>query len=301
MTAASQIQRVGFIGLGIMGRPMALNLVKAGFKVIGYSRTPATREKFAAMGGEIAGSIADATRSADMVITMLPDTPDVQEVAMGPRGVFESAPRDLLYCDMSTISPVAAREVASQGRQRHIRVLDAPVSGGEAGAVEATLSIMVGGNVDDLELAKPVLDAMGRTVVHVGSSGAGQTVKAANQLIVAGTIDLVAEAIVLLEASDGVDVERGLEVMAGGLAGSRILERKARTMLARDFKPGFRVDLHHKDLGIVLATAREANVVVPLTAVVAQMMAALRANGEGSLDHTALLKVVERLSGRSAT
>jgi 2-hydroxy-3-oxopropionate reductase len=144
-----------------------------------------------------------------------------------------------------------------------------------------------------------VFDAIGRTVIHVGSNGAGQTVKAANQLIVAGTIDLVAEAIVLLEASHGVDVERALEVMAGGLAGSRILERKARTMLARDFKPGFRVDLHHKDLGIVLATARDANVVVPLTAVVAQMMAALRANGEGSLDHTALLKVVERLSGRS--
>jgi 2-hydroxy-3-oxopropionate reductase len=142
---------------------------------------------------------------------------------------------------------------------------------------------------------------MGTTVIHVGSNGAGQTVKAANQLIVAGTIDLVAEAIVLLQASDGVDVERAIEVMSGGLAGSRILERKARTMLAGDFKPGFRVDLHHKDLGIVLSTARDANVVLPLTAVVSQLMAALRANGEGSLDHTALLKVVERLSGRSSS
>ncbi len=300
-TPGSKIQRVGFIGLGIMGRPMASNLIKAGFMVIGYSRTTATREKFAAVGGEIAASVADATRNADMVITMLPDTPDVQEVALGAGGVFESAAAGLIYCDMSTISPGAAREVASTGRQHHIRVLDAPVSGGEAGAVDGSLSIMVGGSAADVELVKPVLDAMGRTVIHVGSNGAGQTVKAANQLIVAGTIDLVAEAIVLLEASDGVAVERALEVMAGGLAGSRILERKARTMLARDFKPGFRVDLHHKDLGIVLSTARDANVVVPLAAVVAQMMAALRANGEGSLDHTALLKVVERLSGRSAT
>ena len=280
---------------------MASNLLKAGFDVIGYSRTAATREEFAASGGQAAGSVADATRHADMVITMLPDTPDVEEVALGRKGVFESAAPGLLYCDMSTISPVASRKLALKGRQRHVRVLDAPVSGGEAGAKDAALSIMVGGSAADFEFAKPVFDAMGKTVIHVGSDGAGQTVKAANQLIVAGTIELVAEAIVLLQALDGVDVDRAIEVMSGGLAGSRILERKARTMLAGDFKPGFRVDLHHKDLGIVLATAREANVVLSLTAVVAQMMAALRANGEGSLDHTALLKVVERLSGRSSS
>jgi 2-hydroxy-3-oxopropionate reductase len=294
-----KIERIGFIGLGIMGRPMAFNLIKAGFKVTGYSRTSATRDEFAASGGEASGSVADATHHADMVITMLPDTPDVREVALGPEGVFESAAAGLLYCDMSTISPGASRELALHGRQRDVRVLDAPVSGGEVGAKEAALSIMVGGSAGDFERAKPVFDAMGKTVIHVGSSGAGQTVKAANQLIVAGTIDLVAEAIVLLKASDGVDVERAIEVMSGGLAGSRILERKARSMLAGDFKPGFRVDLHHKDLGIVLSTARDANVVLPVTAVVSQLMASLRANGEGSLDHTALLKVVERLSGRS--
>jgi 2-hydroxy-3-oxopropionate reductase len=295
------INRIGFIGLGIMGHPMATNLVGAGFDVVGYSRTSATRERFAESGGEVAGSVEEATRGSGMVITMLPDTPDVQEVALGAGGVFESAAPGLIYCDMSTISPVTAREIGLKGRERQVRVLDAPVSGGEAGAREASLSIMVGGSTGDFELAKPVLVAMGKTVIHVGSNGSGQTVKAANQLIVAGTIDLVAEAIVLLEASDGVDVERAIEVMSGGLAGSRILERKARGMLARDFKPGFRVDLHHKDLGIVLSTARDAGVVIPLTAVVAQMMAALRANGEGSLDHTALLKVVERLSGRSST
>jgi 2-hydroxy-3-oxopropionate reductase len=280
---------------------MATNLLKAGFKVAGYSRTSATRDRFAASGGEAAGSVAEATRDADMVITMLPDTPDVEEVAFGPGGVFESASQGLIFCDMSTISPVAAREIGFKGRQRQVGVLDAPVSGGEAGARDATLSIMVGGDAGDFELAKQVFDAIGKTAIRVGSNGAGQTVKAANQLIVAGTIDLVAEAIVLLEASAGVDVQRAIEVMSGGLAGSRILERKAPAMLARDFKPGFRVDLHHKDLGIVLSTARDANVVVPLTAVVAQMMAALRANGDGGLDHTALLKVVERLSGRSSS
>jgi 2-hydroxy-3-oxopropionate reductase len=295
------IQRIGFIGLGIMGYPMATNLLKAGFKVAGYSRTSATRDRFAASGGEAAGSVAEATRDADIVITMLPDTPDVEEVAFGPGGVFESASQGLIFCDMSTISPVAAREIGFKGRQRQVGVLDAPVSGGEAGARDATLSIMVGGDAGDFELAKQVFDAIGKTAIRVGSNGAGQTVKAANQLIVAGTIDLVAEAIVLLEASAGVDVQRAIEVMSGGLAGSRILERKAPAMLARDFKPGFRVDLHHKDLGIVLSTARDANVVVPLTAVVAQMMAALRANGDGGLDHTALLKVVERLSGRSSS
>jgi 2-hydroxy-3-oxopropionate reductase len=299
MTRSSKVETVGFIGLGIMGRPMADNLIKAGFTVIGYSRTLATRDQFVAGGGEAAGSVADATRPADMVITMLPDTPDVQEVALGPGGVFENAPAGVVYCDMSTISPVATRELALMGRQRDVRVLDAPVSGGEVGAREATLSIMVGGSADDFEFAKPVLDAMGKTVIRVGSNGAGQTVKAANQLIVAGTIDLVAEAIVFLRASGGVDLERAIEVISGGLAGSRILERKAPSMLAGNFKPGFRVDLHHKDLGIVLSTARDANVVLPITAVVAQLMAALRANGEGSLDHTALLKVVERLSGRS--
>jgi 2-hydroxy-3-oxopropionate reductase len=295
-----KIVRIGFVGLGIMGYPMATNLLKGGFKVAGYSRTSATRDRFAASGGEIAGSVAEATRNADMVITMLPDTADVQEVAMGPGGVFENAAPGLVYCDMSTISPVAAREIGVRARRRQVRALDAPVSGGEAGARDASLSIMVGGDPADFELVKPVLDAMGKTVIRVGSNGAGQSVKAANQLIVAGTIDLVAEAIVLLEALDGVDVQRAIEVMAGGLAGSRILERKAPGMLARDFKPGFRVDLHHKDLGIVLSTARDANVVLPLTAVVSQLMVALRANGDGSLDHTALLKVVERLSGRSS-
>jgi len=293
------IRRIGFIGLGVMGLPMASNLARAGFDVVGYSRTAATRERFASAGGAICASVSEASRGAEALITMLPDGPDVLEVALGKGGVFENAKPGLIYIDMSTISPGTAKDLADEGKRRQIRVLDAPVSGGEAGAREAALSIMVGGSVDDFEACMPVFNAVGKTVIHVGSNGAGQTVKAANQLIVAGTIELVAEAIVLLEACGNVDIERAIEVMSGGLAGNRTLERKTSSMLARDFKPGFRVDLHHKDLGIVLTTARTAGAVLPLTAVVSQLMAALRANGQGSQDHTALFTLVERLSGRS--
>src|SRR5674476_1279848 len=187
--------------------------------------------------------------------------------------------------------------VAAAGAKRQFRVVDAPVSGGQFGAVEATLSIMVGGSEADVALALPILEAVGKTVVHVGPSGAGQTVKAANQLIVAGTIELVAEAIVLLEAY-GVDTEAAVKVLAGGLAGNAILQRKAAGMLARDFTPGFRIDLHHKDMGIVTAAARDAGVVIPLGALTAQLVASQRAQGHGSLDHSSLLMLVEQLSGR---
>jgi 2-hydroxy-3-oxopropionate reductase len=188
--------------------------------------------------------------------------------------------------------------VAEAGAARGVRVVDAPVSGGDQGAVEGTLSIMVGGDDADVEAARPLLEVMGSTVVHVGPAGAGQTVKAANQLIVAGTIELVAEAIVFLEAF-GVATDQAVKVLAGGLAGNRILDRKAQAMLERQFQAGFRVDLHHKDLGIVADSAREAGVVAPLGTMVGQLMAAARLQGDGGLDHTALLRVVERLSGRA--
>jgi 2-hydroxy-3-oxopropionate reductase len=198
---------------------------------------------------------------------------------------------------MSSIRPDVSASVAAAARKRGLRALDAPVSGGEQGAIEGSLSIMVGGEAADFEEARPILEAVGATVVHCGPSGSGQTVKAANQLIVAGTIELVAEAIVFLEAY-GVDTDAAVTVLAGGLAGNRILDRKAASMLAREFGPGFRVDLHHKDMGIVTAAAREKGVVIPLGAVVAQLIGSLRAQGHGGLDHSALLKVVEQLSGR---
>jgi 2-hydroxy-3-oxopropionate reductase len=291
------MKTIGFIGLGVMGAPMAENLVRAGFDVVGYTRRSAGVDRLAATGGRRAASVAEATSGADAVITMLPDSPDVASVVLGSDGVLANACPGLLVIDMSTISPQTSRQIAAAAAERGLAALDAPVSGGEQGAIEGVLSIMAGGPAEAFERARPVFEALGTTVVHVGPAGAGQLVKAANQLVVAGTIELVAEAIVLLEAT-GPDAAAGLEVLGGGLAGSSVLARKGRAMLERRFTPGFRVDLHHKDLGIMLDAARDAGAVVPLGALVAQLMAALRAQGDGGLDHGALLRGVARLSGR---
>ncbi len=291
------MRTIGFIGLGIMGGPMAANLVRAGFDVIGHNRSPAAVERLVADGGTAAKSVEDAVSGADVVVTMLPDFPQVEDVVFGAGGVFESARPGALYIDMSTIRPQTSRRIAGEGTERGLRILDAPVSGGEKGAIDGVLSIMVGGAAEDFAAAAPVFEPLGRTIVHVGPAGAGQTVKAANQLVVGGTYALVAEAIVLLEAS-GVDAGLGLDVLAGGLAGSRILELKRKTMVAREFDPGFRIDLHHKDMGIVLDAAREADVALPVGGLVAQLVAAARAQGHGSLDHSALLKVAERTAGK---
>jgi 2-hydroxy-3-oxopropionate reductase len=291
------VTTVGFIGLGIMGSPMAANLVRAGFDVIGYDVTPAAVERLVAEGGKAAESVAHAASGVDVVITMLPNFPQVEAVAFGAGGVCESARPGTLFIDMSTIRPQTSRRLAGAGTERGLRVLDAPVSGGEKGAVDGVLSIMVGGTVEDFAAAAPVFEPLGKTIVHVGPPGAGQTVKAANQLVVGGTYALVAEAVVLLEAS-GVDAGLGLDVLAGGLAGSRILELKRASMVAREFAPGFLIDLHHKDMGIVLDAAREADVALPVGGLVAQLVAAARAQGYGSLDHSALLKVAEATAGR---
>jgi 2-hydroxy-3-oxopropionate reductase len=289
---------VGFIGLGIMGLPMAVNLSTAGFDVVGYNRSKGRADQLAERGGHAAATVAEAVRDADVVVTMLPDSTDVQAVLLGDDGVFAHGRNGTVVIDASTIRPDVSVALASAGAESGYRVLDAPVSGGEQGAVDGTLSIMVGGAAEDFEAARPVLDAVGKTIVHVGPAGSGQTVKAANQLIVAGTIELVAEAIVFLEAH-GVDTDAAVRVLAGGLAGNAILDRKAAGMLARNFAPGFRLELHHKDLGIVQAAAREAGVVIPLGAVVSQLVAALVARGDGGLDHSGLLKLVEELSGRA--
>ena len=286
---------VAFIGLGIMGGPMAANLVKAGFDVVGYNRSPEKVKELVEKGGRGAEDVASAVREADVVITMVPDSPDVEAVS---GEVFAGAREGTLYIDMSTIRPDVAVRVAEAGREAGVRVLDAPVSGGEAGAVEGSLSIMVGGSAEDFADARPVLDAVGKTVVHVGPAGSGQTVKAANQLIVAGNIQLLAEAVVFLDAY-GVDMRSALEVLGGGLAGSTVLARKGDNMLAGEFKPGFRLALHHKDMGIVTSAAREAGVTIPLGAVVAQLVAAMVARGDGGLDHSGLLKLTQELSGRN--
>ncbi len=295
------MSRIGFIGLGIMGSPMAANLVKAGHQVTGHDHHASNMERLVAAGGAAAPTVAAVVADAEIVITMLPDSPNVEAAALGPDGIFDTlgakGASGHLYIDFSTIRPETSRAVAQAGTEIGVRVLDAPVSGGEVGAIEARLSIMVGGAAEDFEAARPVFEAVGTTFALVGPSGAGQVVKAANQLVVGGTYALVSEAIVLMEQS-GVDAKAGLDVLAGGLAASRILELKRETMLARQFKPGFRIDLHHKDMGIATAAARDANVSLPMTALVAQLIAAARAQGYGSLDHSALLKVAESLSGK---
>jgi 2-hydroxy-3-oxopropionate reductase len=289
---------LAFIGLGIMGSPMAVHLQTAGHHVTGYNKRHDRSGPLVEAGGTRAESIAAAVADAEIVAVMVPDSPDVQEVLAGAGGVFEHAKPGTLIIDFSSIRPDVTAELAAAARERGLRLLDAPVSGGEAGAKNAALSIMVGGSAADFAAAQPVFGAVGKTIVHVGPNGAGQTVKAANQLIVGTHIQVLAEALVFLEAY-GVDTAAALDVLAGGLAGSKVLEQKRANMLQRSFAPGFRIDLHHKDMGIVTSAAREAGVVLPVGAIVAQLMASARANGEGRLDHSALLRGVERLSGRT--
>ncbi len=289
---------IAFIGLGIMGQPMSIHLQKAGHDVCGVNLSPERLQPLVDAGGRAAGSIAEAVKGADVVAVMVPDSPDVEGVLTGEDGVFAHAEPGTLVIDFSSIRPDVTTALAEQAQAAGFRFLDAPVSGGEAGAVNATLSIMVGGAAEDFAAAKPIFDAVGKTIVHVGPSGSGQTVKAANQLIVAANIQVLAEALVFLEAY-GVDTEAAMDVLGGGLAGSKVLDQKRGNMLTRSFEPGFRIDLHHKDMGIVTSAAREAGVVLPLGALVAALMASARANGDGGLDHSALLRGVERLSGRS--
>lgn len=288
---------VGFIGLGIMGSPMAVHLQEAGHQVSGYNRSDRSGALVQA-GGRKATSIADAVKDADVVAIMVPDSPDVEQVLTGEHGVFDSAAPGTLIIDFSSIRPDVTAELAAKAKERGFRLLDAPVSGGEAGAKNAALSIMVGGEADDFAAAQPIFDAVGKTIVHVGPNGAGQTVKAANQLIVGTNIQVLAEALVFLEAY-GVDTEAAMDVLGGGLAGSMVLQQKRGNMLSRSFAPGFRIDLHHKDMGIVTSAAREAGVALPVGALVAQLMASARACGDGDLDHSALLRGVERLAGRA--
>ncbi|GAB2647434.1 2-hydroxy-3-oxopropionate reductase [Saccharopolyspora gloriosae] len=292
------MSKIGFIGLGIMGGPMAANLVAAGHEVAGYNRSRAKVDQLVADGGTAASSVAEAVAGAEVVFTMLPDSPDVEAVVLGEDGVLAHAQRGALLVDCSTIRPDTARRVAEAAAQREVRALDAPVSGGEPKAIDGTLSIMVGGAADAFAAAEDVLGAVGATIVHVGPAGAGQTVKAANQLIVAGNIGLLAEALVFLEAH-GVDTEAGLDVLGGGLAGSSVLNAKGAKMRDREFGPGFRLELHHKDMGIVQAAAREAGLTAPLGTLVAQLVAASVAQGDGALDHSALLKQITQLNGRS--
>ncbi|MFH9520265.1 2-hydroxy-3-oxopropionate reductase [Streptomyces rimosus] len=294
----STLPKIAWIGLGIMGAPMAENLLKAGYPVTGHTLEPDKLDRLAAAGGTPATSIAEAVREADVIITMVPASPQVEAIAYGPDGILANARRGALLIDMSSITPQTSIDLAAAAAERGLRVLDAPVSGGEAGAIEAVLSIMVGGPQEDFDAARPLFEALGTTIVRCGPHGAGQTVKAANQLIVAVNLQACAEAVVFLEKS-GVDLTAALEVLGGGLAGSTVLTRKKTNFLTRDFTPGFRIDLHHKDMGIVTDAARTVGAALPVGTLVASLVAALRAQGDGGLDHSALLRGVERLSGHT--
>jgi 2-hydroxy-3-oxopropionate reductase len=288
-------ERVGFIGLGIMGMPMARNLMEAGYELTVHNRSPEKAEELGKEGAAVAATPREVAENSDVVITMLPDSPQVREVVAGEDGVLEGISEGALLIDMSTISPVVTEELAEAVKEKGASMLDAPVSGGDVGAIEGTLSIMVGGEQADFQRAKPLFEAMGKTITHVGPTGAGQVTKAANQVVVALTIEAVSEALVLGSAG-GVSAEKILEVLSGGLASNKVMEVKREKFLSHTFEPGFRSELHHKDLGIALAAGREYGVVMPVTAIVDQMLLSMKRKGWGGEDHSALLRIIEDLS-----
>jgi 2-hydroxy-3-oxopropionate reductase len=288
-------EKIGFIGLGIMGKPMARNLMEAGYELTVYNRSREKVDELAEEGAEAAGSPREVAEQSDVIITMLPDSPEVREIVAGEDGVFEGIKEGSLLIDMSTISPVVTEELLADAGKKGVGMLDAPVSGGETGAIDGALSIMVGGSEEDFERARPIFNVLGQTVVLVGEAGAGQVVKACNQIVVALVIEAVSEALVL-GSKAGVAPEKIIEVLSGGLAGSKVMEAKKSFFLEHDFEPGFRVKLHHKDLGIALAAGREYGVALPVTALVSQMLEALKAKGSGDRDHSAILTLIEDLA-----
>jgi len=286
---------IGFIGLGIMGKPMSKHLINAGHSLVVYDIVPAAVADVVAAGAQAASSCADVARRTDTVITMLPDSPDVQRVLAGPDGVFSGARKGALIIDMSSISPVVSRQLEQQAVALGFKILDAPVSGGERGAVEATLSIMVGGEPADFQQALPLFQIMGKTIVHVGSYGAGQVVKACNQVMVAMQMEAMAEALVL-GTKAGVDPAKIIEVLTGGYAKCRVMEVRGPEILKRNFKPGFKVDFHYKDLNIAMATAAEYGVPLPGTALVRELFSAMRAAGRGGYDHSGIVTILEEMA-----
>ncbi len=292
------MENIGFIGLGIMGKPMVRNLLKAGYVPCVYNRSRDAVSELVAEGARAANSSKEIAERSDIVITMLPDSPDVEAVVLGTNGILEGAHDGLLLIDMSTISPVVTKRIAVELEKAGTKMLDAPVSGGDKGAIAGTLSIMAGGDVNDFERATPVFEAMGKTIRHCGTLGSGQVVKACNQIVVALVIEAVSEAMVL-GSKAGVDPEVIMQVLSGGLAQNRVLDLRGPTMIDHDFTPGFKARLHRKDMGIILETAREFGITLPVSALVDQMFTNLVASGYGDLDHSSLLLVIEELSNHS--
>lgn len=288
--------KVAFIGMGTMGLPMAMNILKAGHEVTVHNRTRSREEAAAAKGAKRASSPAEAADGAEVIITCLSDTPDVEAVILGKNGVIEGAQADSIVADMSTISPTATQRMAEALSQKGIKMIDAPVSGGSEGAQKGTLSIMVGGAEDDVEKVRPVFEAMGTTITHIGSVGAGQLTKAINQIIVAGTYWGVAEGLAL-GIKAGLDMAKVVQAVGGGAAGSWTLANRSDNMINNDYPLGFRVRLHRKDLNIALNVARELGVTMPVTALVEQAETGLITRGFGDEDISAIARSVREPSG----
>jgi len=286
--------KIGFIGLGIMGKPMSKNLIKAGHELTVFDIVEPAVKELEVMGARIAHSSRDVAAKNDLIITMLPDSPDVEKAAFGAEGVFEGIRSGSTYIDMSTISPVTSKKVAEVGKLKGARVLDAPVSGGEKGAIDATLTIMVGGAKQVFDDCLHIFQVMGKNIVYCGEAGSGQVVKACNQILVAGVLETASEALVL-GAKAGVDPEVVLKVIAGGYA-MRVLDVRGPLVLKRDFKPGFKTRLHYKDLGIALAAGSEYGVPLPITGLIHEMMGSLKVLGRGETDHSAIITLLEDLA-----
>lgn len=296
--AVDAAEQIGVIGLGVMGRPVARRILNAGLPVLVYSRRPGSTAELETLGAESAPSVGDLARQSSIIITLLPATSDVEDVVLRADGVLASAARGSLLIDMSTIAPATSREIAARGAQCGIDVVDAPVSGGESGAINGTLSVMCGGNQDAVDRARHVFDHISGQVVHAGGPGAGQVVKACNQVMVALSLQAMGEALVL-GAKAGVAPESIVSALSGGAARCWALEQRSGSVLKGDFSPGFRSRLHHKDLRIALELADQLGVTLPAASVAKQMFAAMEAQGLGDLDHSAVIKIVEELSGFS--
>src|SRR5450631_2610220 len=291
----SKMSKVGFIGLGIMGKPMSRNLIKAGYQVVIYDIDQAPVEELKQAGAEVGASAKDVAARAHVIITMLPNSPHVKAVVLGKDGVIEGAQKGSIVVDMSSITPIASREISEALAQRGVRMLDAPVSGGEPKAIDGSLSIMVGGAQADFDEVLPIFKAMGSSAVLTGGSGAGSVTKLANQIIVQLNIAAVSEALVMATKA-GVDPELVYKAIRGGLAGSTVLDAKAPLMLNRKFDPGGRISTNLKDIANVLETSHEIGVPLPLTAVVMEILQALKADGTGNFDHGAIVRFYEKLA-----
>ncbi len=291
-------QVIGFIGLGIMGRPMAKNLLKAGYPLVVHSRSRGPVDEIARAGAKVGSSPQDVAAQSDVLITMLPNSPEVELVALGRDGIIEGARPGLLFVDMSTISPIVSKKVGEALAAKSVKMLDAPVSGGEKGAVDGALSIMVGGDKAVFDAVLPIFQAMGKTITHLGPLGFGGFTKLANQIIVAVNLTALAEALTLAKKA-GLDRELTLTALAGGLAGSKCLDQKKPNYLADAYNPGFKIDLHFKDLGLIMESARALGVPLPTTAVVQELFSALRVRGRGGLDHSGVITLLEDFAGLS--